>query len=157
MVATNTSKLYETDFNLWLESTAKLLQERKFDQLDLDNLVEEIEALARRDRRELENRLEVLLAHLLKWQYQPQKRTNSWRLTLLEQRRRIARLLKDSPSLKPHLQECIAECYGHARKAAELETHLIAIFPVECLYSLEQALDYSFFPGEGKPDEFVVE
>lgn len=157
MVATNTSKLYETDFNLWLESTAKLLQERKFDQLDLDNLVEEIEALARRDRRELENRLEVLLAHLLKWQYQPQKRTNSWRLTLLEQRRRIGRLLKDSPSFKPHLQECLGECYGHAREAAELETQLIAIFPVECLYSLEQALDYAFFPGEGEPDELVLE
>lgn len=147
MVAT-TSKLYDTDFNLWLESTVHLLRTQKFDQLDLDNLVEEVEALARRDKRELESRLELLLAHLLKWQYQPQKRTSSWHLTLLEQRRRLERLLKDSPSLKPYLQECLAECYLHARKAAELETQLVKIFPLECPYSLEQALDNSFLPGE---------
>jgi len=155
MVTTNTSKLYDTDFNLWLESTAKLLRERKFDQLDLDNLVEEIEALAKRDKRELESWFEVLLAHLLKWQYQPQKRTNSWRLTLLEQRRRLERLLQDSPSLKPYLQECLAECYGQARKAAELETQSRALFPAECPYSPEQALAHSFFPGE--PDDWAGE
>ncbi|MHC5833638.1 MAG: DUF29 domain-containing protein, partial [Nostoc sp.] len=91
----------ETDFYTWTQQQVSLLKTQQWDQLDTVNLIEEIETLGRRERQELRNRLGVLLGHLLEWQFQPEKRSNSWFSTIREQRVQIKLLLQDSPSLKP--------------------------------------------------------
>ena len=100
-----------------------------------------------RDRRELINRLAVLIAHLLTWQYQPERRSTSWRLTINEQRRQVALILEDSPSLRGRLPEFLARAYAHGTRAAMDETGLASSpFPVECPYELTQLLDESYWP-----------
>jgi hypothetical protein len=106
------SQLYETDFNLWLEQTVNHLKKGNLEALNLDNLIEEISDIGRNNRREVFSRLKVLLMHLLKWQYQPEKRTNSWVNTIDEQREQLELIFRDSPSLKPYLADIFAECYG---------------------------------------------
>ena len=140
--------LYETDFNQWIEETAKTLKAGNFQALDLENLIEEIESMGRSDKREIGNRLEILIMHLLKWRYQPNKQTNSWRLTINEQRRAIRRILKDSPSLKPYLQSNLADFYQDARESASDETELEKqVFPAKCPFTQEQILDSDYFPN----------
>jgi len=99
------------------------------------------------ERRELGNRLAVLLAHLLKWQFQPERRGTSWRLTIKEQRQRSARVLRQNPSLKSRLAEMAADAYQDARLMAARETGCEeGGFPADCPYSLEQIQDPEFFP-----------
>lgn len=142
-----TTTLYETDFNLWIEQTVNQLKNGQIQDLDLENLIEEIESMGRSDKREIKTRLIVLIMHLLKWKYQPQKQTTSWIATINEQRRQIKVVLKDSPSLKPYIQNEIDDCYQDARKDAEKETKLsIEIFPLECPFTQEQILDPDYFP-----------
>lgn len=139
------NSLYDRDFHLWLEATADLLRQRKFDRLDLDNLIEEIEAMGRSEKRELYNRLIVLLMHLLKWEYQPSHRSNSWLATINEQRRQIIKLLADSPSLKNYFQESFQECYQIARKDASKETGLsLDNFPEQFSFEQETVLNPDF-------------
>jgi hypothetical protein len=143
----NTETLYETDFNLWIEQTVSQLKNGQLQDLDLENLIEEIESMGRSDKREIKTRLIVLIMHLLKWKYQPQKQTTSWIATINEQRRQIKVVLKDSPSLKPYIQNEIDDCYQDARKDAEKETKLsIEIFPLECPFTQDQILDPDYFP-----------
>jgi hypothetical protein len=105
-------ELYERDFVAWCEDTITKLKARKFDTLDLDNLIEEIEGLAKRDRRELESRLDVLLNHLLKRCYIPMPENyRGWELTIREQRKELQRLLKQSPSLQSYLSEIFDEVW----------------------------------------------
>lgn len=142
-----TTTLYETDFNLWIEQTVNQLQNGKIQDLDLENLIEEIQAMGRSDKREIKTRLIVLIMHLLKWKYQPKKQSTSWIATINEQRRQIKVVLKDSPSLKPYIQNEMDDCYQDARKDAEKETKLsIKNFPIECPFTLEQILDPDYFP-----------
>lgn len=142
------TQLYETDFYAWTQEQSRLLQAGAWEQLDRDNLIEEIESLGRQQRRELRNRLAILLGHLLKWEYQPERRSRSWLATLRVQRRDIASLLKENPSLKPYLEEAIVEGYANGRDLAMGETELAAAtFPVGCPYGLEQVLDLGFYPG----------
>lgn len=142
-----TSELYETDFYAWTIEQTNLLHEGKLHQLDILNLVEEIESLGKQQRQELRNRLEILIGHLLKWQYQSHKRSNSWQLTLKEQRRRIQRYLKENPSLKPYLPEAIMEAYEDELYLALQETNLPEdTFPTENPYSIDQVLDPTFLP-----------
>ncbi|RKZ38171.1 MAG: DUF29 domain-containing protein [Gammaproteobacteria bacterium] len=111
-------------------------------RIDIDNMVDKLESIAKRDRRELLSRLKVLLKHLLKWQFQINKRSKSWENTIDEQRQQIHLLLVDSPSLKPILTEKRHDAYRLAMKAAIKETGLPkTVFPTDCPYSLEQALD----------------
>jgi hypothetical protein len=141
--------LYDADFNLWIEETAKSLKAGDFQALDLENLIEEIESMGRSDKREIGNRLEVLIMHLLKWRYQPSKQTNSWRLTINEQRRAIRRILKESPSLKPYLQGNLADFYQDARESAIDETELEKqVFPSKCPFTKEQILNPDYFPND---------
>lgn len=124
-----------------------MLREEHWESLDIENLVEEIESLGRQERRELENRLEILLGHLLKWQFQPKMRSRSWFLTLREQRRKITRLLEKNPSLKPYLAEAVQEMYPDGRDLAMREADLAdSCFPGECPYSIEQVLMPEFLP-----------
>jgi hypothetical protein len=118
----NTQNLYDQDFVEWCEITAAQLRDRKFDQVDLENLIEEIEGLAKRDRRELKNRLTVLLAHLLKRIYvNSPENFQGWELTIREQRRQIQDLLQDSPSLKSYLGEVFNTAYQNALDDVRLE------------------------------------
>ncbi|MEQ9234901.1 DUF29 domain-containing protein [Coleofasciculus sp. E2-BRE-01] len=157
MKTTNkSSPAYELDFYGWTQEQAKLLQEQKWSQLDIPNLVEEIEALGRQERQELENRLGILLGHLLKWEFQSDKRSRSWFATIREQRRRIERLLKKSSSLQPYLPEALENGYQDALDLAVRETSLsYKTFPPECPYSLEQIFNNNLFPGETfDPEEY---
>lgn len=145
----NNCGLYDTDFYAWTIEQAKFLKEGVWDCLDISNLVEEIESLGKQQRQELRNRLGILLGHLLKWEFQPSHRSKSWLATIREQRRRIRDLLEESPSLKPYLPEVLEKAYQDGVDLAVRETSLnYKDFPQECLYSLEQVLDSSFFPGQ---------
>jgi hypothetical protein len=144
---TLTRTLYDSDFNLWIEQTVNQLKNGDLQDLDRENLIDEMESMGRSDKREISNRLEILIMHLLKWQYQPEKQTNSWFSTINEQRRAIRLILKDSPSLKPYLRDNLEECYQEARKEATRETNLPkSTFPSDCPFSPEQVLDADYFP-----------
>ena len=92
--------LYDIDFNLWVESLVAALRARQLGDLDLSNLIEEIEDLAKRDKEALRSYLKRLLTHLLKWQYQPSKRSKSWKVSMSNARIEIEDILLDSPSLR---------------------------------------------------------
>jgi hypothetical protein len=144
---TKLSQLYETDFNLWIEQTVNHLKKGNLQALDLDNLIEEISDMGRNNRREVFGRLKVLLMHLLKWQYQPEKRTNSWINTIDEQREQLELILRDSPSLKPYLADIFAECYQKEVRGTVNETNLPKeTFPVDCPFTQEQVLNWDYFP-----------
>ena len=136
-VITN-DNLYDQDFYLWIETISKQLKAGKFAEIDLANLIEEIESMGKSEKRELKSRLIVLLMHLLKWQYQPEKRSESWRSTITEQRICIELLLEDSPSLQPLFIEIFADCYEKARLKASEETGIkLNFFPKESPFTLE--------------------
>lgn len=100
----NQQKLYESDYMKWIETTVEKLRFRDYSNIDWENLIEEIEDMGRSERRSLESNLVVVLMHLLKWQFQPDKRSGSWKGSIAEHRRRIRKTLQDSPSLKPYLE-----------------------------------------------------
>jgi hypothetical protein len=144
---TNRQSLYETDYLKWIEITVKKLQVRDYSSIDWENLIEEIEDMGRSERRSLESNLVVVLTHLLKWQYQPAFRSGSWKGSIAEHRRRIRKALKESPSLKPYLEEVFAECYSDAVEQASSETELpVETFPQECPYTSIDVLDSNFLP-----------
>jgi Domain of unknown function DUF29. len=141
------TNLYETDFLSWIEDQVNLLKTQQWQQLDTLNLIEEIEALGRKERQELRNRLGILLGYLLKWQFQPDKRTNSGLGTIREQRVQIKFLLQDSPSLKLYLNQISPDAYELGLALAIRETKIgEQIFPEVCPYTLEQTLDPQFLP-----------
>lgn len=145
---------YDTDYGVWLTEQINYLKTHEWEQLDIYNLIEELEALNKSDKRELYSYLVVLLAHLLKWQYQPQNRSGSWEASIDNRRSRIARLFKDRPSLKPYISEILAETYLEAVNWASKETKLDQqIFSLECPYNLEQILDVGFFPKPQMAEE----
>lgn len=138
---------YETDFYAWLLKSAELLRRGQFAELDLEKIAEELEGMARSDKRQLINHLAVLLAHLLKWQYQPEKRSKNWQRTIREQRKRISLLLDDSPSLNYEIEEKLTDAYEIAVLSAANETGLDEdYFPESCEYALNEVLDSSFYP-----------
>ncbi|MBW4553548.1 MAG: DUF29 domain-containing protein [Aphanocapsa sp. GSE-SYN-MK-11-07L] len=144
-----TTTLYDQDFYAWTQRQAALLHSGKLDQLDIENLVEEIESLGKQQRQELENRLGVLLGHLLKWRYQPDAHSKSWRATIREQRRRIKRLLTDNPSLKPDLPEAIQRGYEDGLDLIDRETPLDSRqLPPTCPFSETEIFEQ---PAELEP------
>lgn len=148
--------LYETDFYAWTQEQALLLQQQQWRQLDLPNLIEEIESLGRQERAELRNRLSILIGHVLKWEYQQERRSRSWLATIRVQRRESLKLLKDNPSLKPYLDEALQEAYENGRDLASGETNLpFSTFPHKCPYTLEEILSEVFYPGEPATDEMM--
>ena len=142
-----TSLLYEKDFYAWTQEQVSLLKTQQWERLDAANLIEEIEALGRKERQELRNRLGVLLGHLLKWQFQPEKRSNSWLGTIREQRIQIKLLLQDSPSLKPYLEEIFLAAYELGLALSIRETQMgEQVFPEVCPYTSEQTMSDEFLP-----------
>jgi hypothetical protein len=145
---TYTTTLYDTDFALWADQTAQMLRDGRFSDLDLEHLIEEVEDLSDWERDALYSNLKIVLLHLLKWDFQPQKRTNSWRASIREHRQRIKRQFKKSPSLKPYPAEILSECYAEARELAADETGLpLTTFPSVCHYVLANVLDPEFLPS----------
>jgi len=114
--------LYEQDFYNWIEQTVDLLKKGRLFEVNTEILIDELESMAKRDRRELLSRLVILLAHLLKWQYQPSHRSNSWHSSIVEQRYQIKKQLEDSPSLKNQLATFLIKAYLDAVKLAQAET-----------------------------------
>jgi hypothetical protein len=138
---------YEQDLALWYARQAELLRERRFDELDLENLIEELEVAGKNLRRELNSRLRVLLMHLLKCQFQHERISGSWRGTLNEQRDEIRDLLTDNPSIGPGLMQLADKVYTSAMQRASAETGLPeSSFPLTNPYSREQLLDSRFIP-----------
>ncbi len=141
------SNVYDNDFYAWAMEQAALLRARRFDAADVDNIAEEIESMGRGEKRELVNRLAVLLLHLLKWRFQPGYRSPSWSATIREQRIRLRNQLKDNPSLKARLDEALAEAYELAVIGAARETGLPdGAFPASAPFPFEQAVDDAFWP-----------
>ena len=143
-----TAYTYEQDFVGWLNTQAELLKTGKVNELDIKNLVEEIEAMGRSEKRELENRMIILVMHLLKWTFQPNYQSRSWANTINEQRRRIGRVIKDSPSLKNSLNdtEWFNDIWQSALYQAVSETGLdIKIFPEQPIWTTQQILVDDFF------------
>lgn len=136
------TKLYDQDFSLWIETTVEKLKQKQLDHLDWENLIEEIESLGKSEKTALQSNLRILLMHLLKWQYQPERRSNSWSYTITEHNIRINKAFKDSPSLERYFAEIFDDCYQDARKLATKETGLdINLFPANCPFSQEDVLN----------------
>jgi uncharacterized Zn finger protein len=139
--------LYDRDFFAWSLEQAKLLRAGKLAEADIDHIAEEIETMGRTEKRELISRLSVLLLHLLKWRYQPEKRSPSWEASIRVQRNRLADHLDDNPSLKPLLPQAVASAYRDAALEAVAETELAgSIFPDACPWTVEQVMDRGFWP-----------
>jgi hypothetical protein len=137
--------LYDQDFVEWTKCAAQALREGRLEQPDLDLVAMEIEDMGKRDQRSVENNLRVLIHHLLKWHFQPEKRTSSWRRSAVEHRRRLDLLLRDSPSLENYVASRIEDIYLEAAGDARIETGLQS-FPVQCRWSLDEILAPEFFP-----------
>ena len=146
----STATLYETDLYAWAMRNAQLLRERCTEELDYDHLAEEIESMGAREKRELQSRLEVLIAHLLKLGCLTVLRAQNergWKVTVREQRRRIAECLSDSPSLQTHLPACAERAYSYAVDSIIRQLGVDeSVLPAQCPYTLEQILDSNFYP-----------
>jgi len=151
-MSTVTANLYETDFYGWIKSQVDALKAGNLKGLDVDNLIEEVEDMGRSEKREFDSRLEVLLTHLLKWQYQPNFRGRSWQFTVMEQRTRIAYHLADNPSLKSRIPETYERTYALAVIDAVKETGLDkTAFPAQCPWTFDEVMDEDFWPEEPAP------
>lgn len=138
---------YEDDFVAWLQDQAERARRGDAKSLDLENIAEELEGMARSDRREIRNRLVVLLVHLLKYKFQTRRRSSGWRATIAEQRQRISAVIEDSPSLQPFPENILDRCYADARAQAALETGLPeTAFPERCPFPVESVLDPRWLP-----------
>lgn len=142
-----TQNLYSQDFYLWIQHNINFLEDQRFSQLDIPHLIEELKTMGRSEKNALKSNLIIILMHLLKYQFQPEKRSNSWLVTLFEHRRRIRESLEDSPSLNNYYQDVLEKCYNNARKEAALETGLtLTQFPPDCLWTPEEILDANYLP-----------
>jgi len=146
----NKQDLYDTDYNLWVLETVKKLEKRDLDSLDWDNLIEEVLDLSRRDKRKLQSLLMRLIEHLLilkYWDLERERNRGHWQGEIINFRKQIKRILKDSPSLKPYLQDVFEECYQNGRDIAYQHSLLtLDTFPVAPIASIEQILDENWLP-----------
>ncbi|QHU98871.1 DUF29 domain-containing protein [Synechocystis sp. CACIAM 05] len=144
------TRIYELDFYQWIETTINQIQEGDIDKLDWNSLVEELQDLGNEQKHQLESRLLVIYEHLLKLAYWSQERDynqRGWRVTILEQRKQLRRLLKRSPSLKPYFREVAQEIYEDARQITSLKTGLDEnLFPLEPIATVEEILTEDWLP-----------
>jgi hypothetical protein len=141
------SNLYDLDYCFWLEHTAQLLKEGKLSEVDTVNLIEEIEDMGRREKRAVKSNLIVILLHLLKYKYQPSLRSNSWKASIREHRRRLRDDFKMSPSLKRYFEEIFDESYRDATEQASDETGLpLNTFPNRSPFTPSEALNFDYLP-----------
>jgi hypothetical protein len=144
---THITELYKNDGHAWYFENARLLKEKRFEELDLDNLIEEVESMGRSERNVLKSYLNLLFMHLLKWQYQPERRGSSWQKSIKVHRYHVLVQLKENPSLKGCLDEIVKAAYESARYDAEKETELhLNIFPKHMPFTLDEALQEEWLP-----------
>lgn len=135
------------DFSVWIHQTAQLLRESRWHEIDVPNLIEAVEALGKSERRGIVSQLTRLLLHLLKWQYQPQRRSDSWLDSITDARTQIELAMVDSPSLAGYPAEQLDGSYQRARRQAAQQTGLeLAVFPEICPYPLDQVLAEAWLP-----------
>jgi hypothetical protein len=151
----NLATEYDRDFDSWIQQHIALLKQGRVNEIDVEHLIEELEDMGKSNPRELENRFVILIAHLLKWQFQLKQLSEkwqefdgrSWQRSIIEQRSQIRKLLKNVPSLKKHIQNAVIEAYPYALGIAIKETKLpSSTFPDSCLYTIDQLLDEDFYP-----------
>ena len=143
----NATELYEKDFYEWTVRNAWLLRDGRAAEADLAHIAEEIEDMGKRERRELERRLTILIANLPKWTVQPERRSRSWELTIRVQRQDLARLLEENPSLQPHLAASLADAYERAAVDAMTDTgRPESDFPSTCRFTPDAILDLNYLP-----------
>jgi hypothetical protein len=149
--------LYERDFYAWTQEQAEKLRARAHNDIDWENAAEEIDSVGRSQKHEIRNRMKVLIQHLLKWQFQPAGRSNSWQSSISEQRTHISGIISDSPSLASFPLEAAAWAFPHARRAMLIETRLAsADVPTSCPYTVAEMLDEAFMPGiPWKPEDLT--
>jgi len=141
------ASLYERDFYAWANEQAALLRDGRLLAADIEHIAEEIESMGKTEKRELVSRLTVLLLHLLKWQYQSERRGASWRASIRNTRDQLADHLIDNPSLKSRLPEAVATAFRYASRDAAAETGLPeSTFPTDCPWPFEQIMAESFWP-----------
>lgn len=141
------SSLHEQDYELWLESTINHLRKRNFDDLNIDLLIEEIEEMGGSLKDALENNLIVVLAHLIKYKYQPDYRSGSWRASIKEHRRRINKSIQKHPNLRKYYENIFEDCYPPALDWVVGESGLSPdIFPQQCPFTSQQVIDSEFLP-----------
>ena len=145
--AQKVAKLYDTDFFEWANVKAQLLREGKFDQIDVSHLIEETEDLGKDEFWALEGNIQIVLMHLLQWQFQAVKKTASWQPSLKKDRRAVAKLFRGNPSFLPKLQAVINKEYPAAMENAVFETGLPEqSFPADCPYSSQSVINESWLP-----------
>ncbi|WP_211167639.1 DUF29 domain-containing protein [Pseudanabaena yagii] len=145
LVGNQSINQYEQDFYAWTQEQSELLRLGQWQGLDIENLVEEILSLGRLQKQELRNRLGILIGHLLKWDYQPELRSKSWRATIREQRDEILEILQENPSLKPYLDEAVQKGFRQGINLVLKETPLdLHDLPSVCPYAIAQILDLQF-------------
>ena len=141
--------LYEQDFYAWVEQTAQLLRSHQWDAVDLENLIEEVVDLGNSQQRALQSALRLVLSHFLKWKYQPERRSQSWQITITRERLNLDELLAESPSSRRFLNHTnwINTTYQRARREAMVETSLPEEkFALTCPFSVDEILDLDFYP-----------
>ena len=132
---------YDTDLTLWADRTARLLREKRWEEVDWEHLIQEVEDLGKSERSAIGSQMERIMLHLLKWEYQPQRRSDSWLDSINDGRSQIRRKIEDSPSLKNYPHEIIDKEYKRACREAARQTGLdIATFPIACPYSSDRIL-----------------
>jgi hypothetical protein len=138
---------YDDDFLSWTQEQAHYLRSGLFGAVDVNHVAEEIEDLGNEQRHAVESHLRILLAHLLKWRYQPQRRRRSWQTSILNARAEITRRLERNPSLQHSWDDMLAWAYPKARRLAQVETTLpFETFPNMCPWELHQIVDEDFWP-----------
>jgi hypothetical protein len=136
---------YDRDLYTWAVEQAALLRAGRIAEADVHNIAEEIDDVGNEQYDRLESALRIILLHLLKWDYQPERRSRSWRASILSQRHRVRRVLRKNPGLKSRLDEAVADGYADARIEAAAQTSLEDdLFPVDCPYSFEEIMDRPF-------------
>jgi Domain of unknown function DUF29 len=141
------NETYLVDFNSWIDQTAQLLRDRRWQEIDVAHLIEEIQDLGKSEKRGISSQLTRLLLHLLKWQFQPQRRSDSWIDSITDARTQIELAIEDSPSLINYPALQLNESYKRARRQAVKQTDMEAsVFPEDCPYSLDCVLDEDWLP-----------
>ncbi len=151
----NLATEYERDFDSWIQQQITLLKQGKVNEIDIEHLIEELEDMGKSHKRELSSHFKILIAHLLKWEFQLKQlselwekfKGSSWQQSIIEQRSQIYDMLEENPSLKHQIPASIVKAYPKAVDIAIEETNLPqSIFPDVCPYTIEQLLDKKFYP-----------
>lgn len=132
---------YDEDFAAWVYYQADAIKAKRFDELDLEELADEVESLAKRNFRSLKGALHIVLLHMLKWDYQPERRGESWRTSIRDQREEVLEELEESPSFKARIDDAVTWAYRAARRHASEQTGVfLQLIPDVCPYTWDEIM-----------------